>query len=132
MLLTIGQRFAILGVFPEQGNLLTARTIKSLRKMLDLSNNEIAKYNVKQDPNVPGRISWSREVGYIQKEFELNEAERGLVKKSFVEAEQQGKVSPENIDIFAYFVEGVELPAIAKPETPDNQPEANREEAVKE
>ena len=51
MELNIAERFALLGVLPQQGNVITLRIIRELQSRLSLSEKELKHFNVANHSN---------------------------------------------------------------------------------
>ena len=107
MKLNISERFALLGVLPQQGNVITLRIIRELQSRLSLTEEEIKHYNVQNHANPDGsaRITWNPELSEEEKDIAIGEAATGTIKKQLVRLNAQNQLHFSMLPLYEKFVE---------------------------
>jgi len=109
MELNIAERFALLGILPQQGNVITLRIIRELQTRLSLTEEEIKHYNVQNHVNPDGsaRITWNPELSEEEKDIAIGEAATGVIKGQLTKLNAQNQLHVSMLPIYEKFVEDV-------------------------
>jgi len=108
--LIVGERFALLGILPNEGNFATLKVVRKLREDLSLTEEEIKHFDVKQIPTSSGNVSltWNSEKATEEKDFEFGEFSVELIKAKLKKLEEDKKLTNEHFSIYEKFVEDKE------------------------
>jgi hypothetical protein len=96
--LNVLDRITLMGILPVEGNYMTFKILAALKTELSFSEAEIQKYHIRE---VEGRILWDMSV---DKEIEIGEIARGLIKESLKKLDELGKVNEHNISLYEKFM----------------------------
>lgn len=110
MKLNLGERFALLGILPDEGNFATLKVVRKLREDLSLAEEEIKHFEVKQIPTSGGQsqLTWSPEKATEEKEFEFGDFSKELIKSKLKLLEENKSLKDEHFSIYEKFVENKE------------------------
>lgn len=98
MKLTIGERFVLLSLIPQQGNFATLKIVRELQDNLSFSEEEHKKHQfVFEGENV----SWK---GSSEKEINFGEKATDIIVKAFKELNAQEKLKLEHMPLYEKFV----------------------------
>lgn len=98
--LNIGQRYALLGVLPQQGNFANMRCIETARKALLPTEEETAKMEIKVEG---GLVKWNDE-GKAEKDIEISETACLLIRMEFKKLDEEKKINPSHVEIYEKFM----------------------------
>jgi len=72
-LLNLGERFALLGILPQEGNFATLKVVRKLRENLSLTEEEMKHFEVKQIATNGGnfQLTWNPEKATETKQLNL-------------------------------------------------------------
>lgn len=101
--LNLPNRFAVLGIMPAEGNILTIRTVKGVKNKMIPTEAEQKDFGIETLDD--GRIKWNAVKGAALKAFQLSDAEFGMVASELRKLEQGNKLKEEQLDIFEIFAE---------------------------
>jgi len=99
--LNLGERFALLGILPAEGNFATLKLVRGLREKLSLTEEEFKTHNVQQ---LGDQIRWSDPDK--MKEIEFGEFAEDLIVKRLKELDKAGKLEDRHFTVYEKFVEG--------------------------
>jgi len=107
MKLKIAERFALLGVLPQQGNVITLRIIRELQSRLSLTEEEIKHYNIQNHANPDGsaRVTWTPELSAEVKDVAIGEAATGVIKEQLTKLNAQNQLHVTMLPLYEKFVE---------------------------
>jgi hypothetical protein len=99
MKLDVGNRIRLLGILPEQGNLLTLKIVRELREELSFSEDEHKEMNlvVKQD-----RITWSDDA--VEKDVTIGDQGKEIVEKRLRELNEKDELTLPDLDLWEKFI----------------------------
>ena len=101
MQVTVLERIALLNLLPREGNILTVRTIRDLKKKLEFTESDIKTLDLKPEGQM---IRWSHE-----KEFELTveftDGESGIIKAELKRLDEEKKLTADHISLYEKFME---------------------------
>ena len=99
--LTIGDRFTILGMVPQEGNFATLKLLRKMRENLSLTQEEIKEYDVKQ---VGNDIKWANSVKTTEMEF--CDYDTKLIQDELAKLEKDKKLKDDlHYNIYEQFME---------------------------
>ncbi len=109
MKLKIAERFALLGVLPQQGNVVTLKIIRELQGRLSLTEEEIKHYNVTNYSNPDGsaRINWNPELSEEETDIPIGESATGVIKENLKRLNAQNQLHVTMLPLYEKFVEDV-------------------------
>ena len=109
MKLNIAERFALLGVLPQQGNVITLRIIRELQSRLSLTEEEIKHYNVQNHVNPDGsaRVTWTPELSKEEKDISIGNAATDVIKGQLIRLNSQNQLHVSMLPLYEKFVEDV-------------------------
>lgn len=107
MKLKIAERFALLGVLPQQGNVITLRIIRELQSRLSLTEEEIKHYDVQNHANPDGsaRINWNPELSEEETDITIGEAATGVIKEQLTRLNAQNQLHVTMLPLYEKFIE---------------------------
>ena len=105
--LIVGERFALLGILPSEGNFASLKVVRKLRENLSLTEEEIKHFGVKQIPSSGGQsqLTWKPEHAAEEKEFEFGEFAEDMIKAKLKKLEEDKKLTNEHFSIYEKFIE---------------------------
>lgn len=103
--LTIMERFTLLSVLPEQGNLGTLRIVRKLREDLGFTEDELVEYKVEFGDN--GRVEWGKEYATVEKTIPMGAVARQTVVDVLTALNEKEEVGLQHLSLFDKFeIEG--------------------------
>ncbi len=110
MKLNIGERFALLGVLPQQGNAITLRIIRELQTRLSFTEEEIKHYNVQNHTNPDGSamVTWNPELSKEETDIPIGESATGVIKGELIRLNAQNQLHVTMLPLYEKFVEAIE------------------------
>jgi len=99
--LTLGDRFAVLGILPAEGNFATLKVVRKLREQMSLTEVEIKEQNVRQEDD---QIKWDD--GEKTTEMEFGEFGTEMIKNALEKLDKENKLEDKHFAIYEQFVEG--------------------------
>lgn len=109
MKLNIAERFALLGVLPQQGNVTTLRIIRELQSRLSFTEEELKHYNIQNQSNPDGsaRVTWNPELSEEETDIAIGEAATGVIKERLIRLNAQNQLHFSMLPLYEKFVEDV-------------------------
>lgn len=107
----MGERFRLMAILPEQGNMLTLKTIRVLREKLVPTAEEVVTYNVRQEPgpeNIP-QLTWDNPD--LTQDLEFDDSELELIRATLTSLDKQEQLELRDISLWDKLVH-------LSPETP--------------
>lgn len=107
MMLKIAERFALLGVLPQEGNVITLRIIRELQSRLSLTEEEIKHYNVQNHalPDGGATITWNPELSDEEKDVPIGEAATSIIKEQLRSLNSTNRLHVTMLPLYDKFVE---------------------------
>jgi hypothetical protein len=106
MKLSVLERLLILNVLPREGSARDWKVIDKLRRDIGFGDEEIKTVNLREEPDGNGQVITRWDSGAPDKEIEIGEVGREIIKKAVEELDKQKKINAENIGLWRKFVEG--------------------------
>ena len=100
--LTLGDRFAILGILPAEGNFATLKIVRKLREQLSLNEAEIKEQKVREEDD---QIKWDKPEKTTEMEF--GEFAENMIKEQLKKMNEANKLENRHFVIYEKFVEVV-------------------------
>jgi len=109
--LNLSERFALLGLLPQEGNFATIKVVRKLRESLSLTEEEIKYFGVKTVTTNGGQsqLTWSPEHSDETKEFEFGEFAVEVIKSKLKQLEESKKLTNEHFSLYEMFIENKEV-----------------------
>lgn len=101
MKMNLQQRIALLGYLPREGKFETLVVLKDIQKKIEITQDEIAKYEIKSSEN---SISWNEEGTKSELETEFTELEKSEIKKALKKASDEERLRIIDIPLYELFV----------------------------
>ena len=102
MKLTLGERFALIGLMPQHGNYYTLLKAKELAEKLLPTKKEAKIANIKQNPN--GSTTWDSAVADKTKEIKIDGYMREIIESDLQKKDGDGKLDPRSLSLYTKFV----------------------------
>lgn len=104
--LTVGERFALLGILPSEGNFATLKIVRRLRESLTLTEGEYKEYGVKEINTSNGNsLSWNSKKANIEVKLEFGDMAVELIRTKLKELDDKKKLDSNHYTIYEKFVE---------------------------
>jgi hypothetical protein len=100
--LTVGERFAILGVLPESGDFLTLKVMRLLRESLSFDEEEMAHYGFEERDD---RLYWDDDKAEETRDFEFGDRQNELIVTALKKLDSSKQLTDEHFSIFEKFVQ---------------------------
>lgn len=102
IILTLADRFALIGKLPQRGRMQVMATANSLRKKLEITSQDVSDYEIKElsgeDKQLQG-VSWNPTVD-TSKEFTIdNEAEVSLLVKIVKDMDENEEITIDFLNV---------------------------------
>ena len=105
--LTIPERISLFEVLPEQGSILTLRTISELRTLLAFTDKERGDWKIEQRETPKGLMMvWDFDFNKVEVEFDISDAANGLIHAQLAKMSDEGQLRMAMISLYEKFVEG--------------------------
>jgi len=107
--LNLSERFALLGLLPQEGNFATLKVVRKLKESLSLTEEEIKYYDLKQVATNGGetKITWSPEKALETKDFEFGEFAEDMITSKLKQMSEEKKLGDKHFSIYEKFVEKI-------------------------
>lgn len=102
MKLTMGERFTVLSVLPEQGNFATITIMRELRESLSPTEDEHKTYGIVVEGE---QIRWSPKMGAIEKDIKIGNKAHSIVREALEKLDKEKKLEDRHYSLFEKFVE---------------------------
>ena len=102
MKLNCFDRLSLLGILPQEGNLVTLKIVRDLQGKLSFSEEDYKEYGIVEKPM---SIEWN-DKGKEQIEIEVGEKATDIIKKAFNDLEESGKLSMKLLPLYERIVLG--------------------------
>ena len=102
MKFSIKDRLHLLQVMPKEGNLTTVKVLRQVQEELEFSEDELDTYEIETDSR--GGVSWNEEGKKFEKEVEISDRVKKLIRKSLKELDKKGKLYINLIDLYEMFI----------------------------
>jgi len=100
MKLSIANRLRLLGIIPEKGDLVTVRVLADLRKNLALTEDEIAKNDVRLTGK---QIVWNENTEPV--DIEMGDVARKIISSGLKSLDESNELTIADIELWDMFVE---------------------------
>ena len=101
MKLNLQQRIALTSYLPKEGKFETLVVLKDIQKKIEITQDEIAKYEIKSSEN---SISWNKEGVKSEMELEFTELEKAEIKKALKKISDEERLRMSDIPLYELFV----------------------------
>lgn len=101
MELNLGERIVLLGMLPEQHNLVTMRIVKELQMNLGFTEEEIKEYNISVDTE-KNIVKWDIK-GNIPKDIKIGEKAHDIIMEQFAKLDKENKLKAMHIELYDKF-----------------------------
>ena len=101
MLLSVKERFLILSGLQLKGDIIFLKMRNILVKKVGLNEEEIAKYEIKNDE---GKVTWRIDLPQ-DTEIELTGMEMKLISDELVDQDKAKTLTPDHVSLYEKFVE---------------------------
>jgi hypothetical protein len=98
--LTMGERFALMGLAPKEGSYADMKCMNELADKLNPTEDEAKKLNIRQEE---GKVSWS-DTEY-DTEIEIGETALGIIKSALIKKDSDNKLKSTEVTLYQKFVE---------------------------
>ena len=105
MLLTVKERFALLGILPTEGNVLTMKLVQGLSDLLGFDEAEQVKIGFKQEE---GRYTWDPNLK--PQELAIGELSLDLIRDTLKKLDDERKITVDLLPLFERFVNAPKPP----------------------
>ena len=95
MELNIIQRILIFSVLPQEGNLLTMKSLKGLKDKIVFTEEEVKEYEIRMDE---GNYRWNPKKDSY-KTFEITEGEEQLITTGLKILDSEGKLTEQHLSL---------------------------------
>ena len=99
MKLSVKERILILGILPQEANLLTLKIIRDMENQVGFSETEIKELEMKALES--GQITWSHDP--IAKEIEINGAMNDIIKNVLKKKSDECKLTKDHLSLCEKF-----------------------------
>lgn len=99
MELGILERISLLNILPVEGDVVTVRILKTLRKDLGFTEEEIRDHKISSADN---RVTWE-ETGY-KADISIGEKATDIIKDAFKRLDREGKIREEMLPLYDTFM----------------------------
>ena len=108
MKLTIQDRVSLLNVLPPQGSVITLRILQDLREQLGFSEEELAKYKMKQERSPDGGmfLTWDEDFAKVTKDIQIGKVVNGIIVSALKKLDKQQRLHLTQLSIYDKFVDG--------------------------
>lgn len=109
MELNVAERFALLGVLPQQGNAITLRIIRELQGRLSFTEEELKHYNIQTHtmPDGSARVTWTPELSEEETDVPIGEAATDVIKGELTRLNATNQLHVTMLPLYEKFVEDV-------------------------
>lgn len=101
MKLTIFERVTLLQVLPKEGDFVTLRVLRELKKVVGFSEEDYKTYEIVQKGD---RVSWNTK-GNEETEVEIGDRAMEISKTALLELNKNKKLKEEHYSIYEKFVQ---------------------------
>jgi len=101
MKFSIAERVGLLGVLPPEGDIVTLRIVRDLKRELSFSEEEISEAGI---VNADGWILWNPAV-QIEKEIEIGPAALTVIRDALKKLNERKKLTEATMGLYERFIE---------------------------
>lgn len=102
MKLGVQERLILLGVLPQEGDFVTLKIVRQLQSDLSFSEEEIKRYNFKEDKK---RIHWDNE-DKQGKEIEIGDKAKEIIATALKKLNDTKELKMSQLSLYEKFVNG--------------------------
>jgi hypothetical protein len=103
MLLTIGERYALLGILPTEGNMLALVTVRKLQDILVPTGAERKEFGVIENKET-GRVAWAPEKATEEVDIKISDEAKTLVVTTLKKLEDNKALTLATMSLYEKFV----------------------------
>ena len=100
MKLTMGERFTVLSVLPEQGNFATVKIMRELREALSPTEDEHKTYGIVIEGE---QIRWDVKMGAIEKEITIGNKAHSIIREALEKLDKDKELEDKHFSLFEKF-----------------------------
>ena len=99
-----------MNILPQQGNILTLRTLRSLKERLVFTEEEIKEYKIesKATPDGNAYIVWGKEYDSVTTYIDIGENSSGIIVQQLMQLNSKGLLREQAVSLWDKFVENKE------------------------
>lgn len=124
--LTLGERFALIGILPAKGNCITLERARELHKRLVPTPTETEKFKitdvVDDDGEPTGDLQWPKGSATVEAKIEIGETMNDAIKATLTELDTKGELTHNTSPLYRKFVKAAEPVVAEKPADTNGQP----------
>jgi len=99
--LNVGERLVTISILPRNSTFIEMKVIQGLIGKLSLSNEDIISYGITEKD---GQVHWN-DKGKEPSEFNLDQIEVALIKKTLQSLDEKGEITQEIIPVYEKFLQ---------------------------
>lgn len=105
--LNLGERFALLGVLPKEGNFATLKVVRKLKESLSLTEEEMKYFEVKQVTTKSGdtQITWNPKKALEGKDIEFGDFAEDMIGAKLKQMEIEKILEDKHFSLYEKFIE---------------------------
>ena len=100
--LNLGERIALLGILPKEGNYITLKIVKELQMALSPSEEEFKEFGIKQNGET---VTWNNK-GIIEKGIPIGEKATDIIKDALDKLDKDKKLTVQHMSLYEKFMKG--------------------------
>ena len=98
--LNVLERIKLMDILPKEGNLIYWKILKGLKEKISFTEEGITNYSIKV---TDGKIFWNPQQD-SGKDFELSDAEKGIIIDAFKKLNEQNKITEDILSLAEKFL----------------------------
>lgn len=98
--LTLAERIHILEILPSEGNFITLKVVRELKRNIGIKDGEFKLFNIEQKE---GQVTWNEE-GNKEIEFEFGEKVVEIITEDLETLDRDKKLEDKQFSLFEKFV----------------------------
>lgn len=108
MKLNIADRIAVLGLLPDEGNVVTLRIVRELQNELSFTEEEHKSFKMKNKTLPDGRvnITWDSDFTLEEKDIPIGEAAKGIIVEQLKKLDRENRLHVSMLPLYEKFIEG--------------------------
>jgi hypothetical protein len=95
------ERLSLRGVLPEKGDFVTFRAVRELHEMLSFNEEEIEKFNLKQEKD---QITWDADAD-TPREFPFSKTQTKVITDALKSLNDKGEIDASTFGLYEKFIE---------------------------
>lgn len=100
MKLSVLERIVLLSILPKEGNILTVRVVRELRKDVEFTEDELKKFSLQVENQ---KTVWDRNAD-AEVEIEISESQCGIIKGALKQLDDLKKLTQDHVSLYDKFI----------------------------